>query len=84
MAVKNNTYNIQEVGLAKALVRAGHRCDIVFWTDKDEETVELSVGEYGKIDVFYRRGITKFKNTIYYPARCPFKDTFLYRKSEQA
>lgn len=65
MAVKNNTYNIQEVGLAKALVRAGHRCDIVFWTDKDEETVELSVGEYGKIDVFYRRGITKLKNTIY-------------------
>ena len=28
MAVKNNTYNIQEVGLAKALVRKGHFCDI--------------------------------------------------------
>ena len=34
MAVKNNTYNIQEVGLAKALIRKGHICDIVFWTDK--------------------------------------------------
>ena len=33
MAVKNNTYNIQEVGLAKALVRQGHVCDIVFWTE---------------------------------------------------
>ena len=30
MAVKNNTYNIQEVGLAKALVRKGHFCDIIF------------------------------------------------------
>lgn len=40
MSVKNNTYNIQEVGLAKALVRKGHICDIVFWTDKEEEIVK--------------------------------------------
>ena len=26
-----NTYNIQEVGLAKALIRKGEKCDIVFW-----------------------------------------------------
>ena len=43
MAVKNNTYNIQEVGLAKALVRKGHFCDIIFWTDKAEETVDVPV-----------------------------------------
>lgn len=29
MDVERNTYNIQEVGLAKALVRKGHVCDIV-------------------------------------------------------
>lgn len=45
MAVKNNTYNIQEVGLAKALVRKGNTCDIVFWTDKEEEIVEIPVDE---------------------------------------
>lgn len=39
MAVKNNTYNIQEVGLAKALVRKGHHCDIIFWTEKAEERI---------------------------------------------
>ena len=39
MDVRNNTYNIQEVGLAKALVRKEHICDIVFWTDKKEETI---------------------------------------------
>ena len=35
MDVEKNTYNIQEVGLAKALVRKDNVCDILFWTDKD-------------------------------------------------
>ena len=65
MAVKNNTYNIQEVGLAKALVRKGHVCDIVFWTDQKEETVTVPVGERGQVHVFYRRGKTMLKNTVY-------------------
>lgn len=65
MAIKNNTYNIQEVGLAKALVRKGHICDIVFWTDKQEETVEIPVSDGGVIHVFYRHGKTKLKNTIF-------------------
>ena len=65
MSVKNNTYNIQEVGLAKALVRKGHICDIVFWTDKEEETVDIPVNESGVVHVFYRHGRTKLKNTIF-------------------
>lgn len=65
MSVKNNTYNIQEVGLAKALVRKGHTCDIVFWTDKEEEIVEIPVDGSGVVHVFYRHGKTKFKNTIF-------------------
>lgn len=65
MAVVNNTYNIQEVGLAKALVRKGHVCDIVFWTDKQKETVEIPVSGGGIIHVFYRHGKTKLKNTIF-------------------
>lgn len=65
MAVKNNTYNIQEVGLAKALVRKGHICDIVFWTDKKEETITIPVDDAGSIHVFYRHGMTMLKNTVY-------------------
>ena len=65
MAVKNNTYNIQEVGLAKALVRKGHFCDIIFWTDKAEETVDVPVDKLGTVHVFYRRGKTVLKNTVY-------------------
>lgn len=63
--ITNNTYNIQEVGLAKALVRKGHTCDIIFWTDKKEKTVILSVNDKGKVNVFYKRGVTIFKNTIF-------------------
>ena len=33
MDVKNNTYNIQEVGLAKALTRRGYKVDIVLNMD---------------------------------------------------
>lgn len=65
MAVRDNTYNIQEVGLAKALIRKGHTCDIVFWTDKCEEMVEIPVCDCGVIHVFYRHGTTKLRNTVF-------------------
>ena len=42
MDVEHNTYNIQEIGLAKALVRKGHTCDIVFWTNNKEKTVDYT------------------------------------------
>jgi len=65
MSVIRNTYNIQEVGLAKALVRKGQDCDILFWTDKEEENITIDAGDNKSITVFYRRGITKLKNTVY-------------------
>lgn len=66
MSVKKNTYNIQEVGLAKALVRKGHTCDIVFWTDQEEECVDIPVEETdAMIKIFYKHGKTALKNTIY-------------------
>ena len=43
MDVLNKTYNIQEIGLASALIRKGNICDTVFWTDKEEKTIELNV-----------------------------------------
>lgn len=62
--VTKNTYNIQEVGLAKALVKRGHSTDILFWTDGDEMTVEVEAeAEGGKpIRVFYRHGKVLLKN----------------------
>lgn len=65
MDVENNTYNIQEVGLAKALVRKGNVCDIVFWTNQEEKEVDIPVDGVGKVTVFYRYGKTALKNTVY-------------------
>lgn len=65
MDVEKNTYNIQEVGLAKALVRKGNICDIVFWTDKEEKEVIIPVEHNGVVKVFYRHGKTALKNTVF-------------------
>lgn len=65
MDVEKNTYNIQEVGLAKALIRKGNVCDIVFWTDKKEKEVNIPVDDIGKVTVFYKHGKTALKNTVY-------------------
>lgn len=65
MDVEKNTYNIQEVGLAKALVRKGNVCDILFWTDQEQKEVDLPVDGTGIIHVYYRHGKTALKNTVF-------------------
>lgn len=63
---KNSTYNIQELGLASALVRAGHTCDIVFWTNGKEQSVIYQVPKSnGTVEVYYKRAKTLLKNAIY-------------------
>lgn len=64
MDVVHNTYNIQEVGLARALTRRGHQCDIVLWTGGRQTTVALPAGR-GTVRVFYRHGVSALKNTVY-------------------
>lgn len=66
MDVKYNTYNIQEVGLAKALTRKGHQADIVFWTDDEEKEEIITFDGNLSITVFYKRG-KKFLKNAWYP-----------------
>ncbi len=65
MEVQNASYNVQEVGLARALARKGVQCDIVFWTDKEEKDVEFEVDNDKKFTVFYRNSKVFLKNAIY-------------------
>lgn len=62
-------YNIQEVGLAKALTRAGHECGIVLYNGKEKDTVEnISVGhEVNKanIVIYKLHGYNFLKNGIF-------------------
>lgn len=65
MDVSCNTYNIQEVGLAKALIRKGHQCDIVFWTEKEEMNKVIKFDDGLSYTIYYRKGINILKNAIY-------------------
>lgn len=65
MDIKYNTYNIQEIGLAKALVKQGNVCDIVFWTADKETKVKYEVEENKSITIYYLNGINILKNAIY-------------------
>lgn len=65
MDVEHNTYNIQEIGLAKALIRKGHSCDIVFWAKDSEKVVDYTFDNDKHITVYYRKGINLLKNAVY-------------------
>ena len=64
--VTKQTYNIQEVGLAKALMRRGHQADLLFWTSEEEKDVLVPVSAGKDIHVFYRRGYALLKN-VWFP-----------------
>ena len=63
--VRQNTYNIQEVGLAKALSKRGCQVDLLFWTDQEENDVTISVDGGTDVHVFYRKAISALKNAWY-------------------
>lgn len=59
-----NNYNVQEIGLAKALVRKGHKCDIVFYTKGLEREEEIEV-EDKSIKIYWVKGKNILKNGWY-------------------
>ena len=65
MSVTKSTYNIQEVGLAKALVKRGHCCDVLLWTNREECEVTIPVCKDHNLKVYYRFGKAVLKNTWY-------------------
>ena len=40
-------------------------CDIIFWTDKEEKNVFIPVDDDKKICIYYRKGKTFLKNTVF-------------------
>lgn len=63
--LRHSMYNIQEIGLAKALSRKGHICDLVFFGGKHEEIVQLDYNDGIHIKVHYLKGFSFLKNGIY-------------------
>jgi len=67
--INPHQYNVQEIGLAKALTRKGHECGIVLYNGKNRDSIEeLEVSCYeGKrnIIIYWLYGLNIFKNGIF-------------------
>ncbi|MDD6201776.1 MAG: glycosyltransferase family 4 protein [Lachnospiraceae bacterium] len=67
--INPDQYNMQEIGLAKALIRAGHTCGIVLYYGKNKDTIEkipvLYGDEQSEITVYRLRGFNILKNGFF-------------------
>lgn len=59
------SYNCQEIGLAKALIRKGNICDIVLYTDKKCNDEDIIFDGDKKIHIYYLRAKNFLKNAIF-------------------
>lgn len=66
-------YNSQEVGLARAFVRAGHQCGILYYSARqpahDQAVPVPGLEETRTVTIHWRPGYNFFKNGIFYPAQ---------------
>ena len=61
-----STYNLQEVGLAKALTRLGHHCDIIYFTHEKKDRREIIQFDGDKaITILWTHGYNFFYEAIY-------------------
>lgn len=62
-----DSYNVQEIGLAKALSQKGYECGIVFYEPGPKCSEQVIHVEGGKdIHVFWRKGISVLKNGVFF------------------
>lgn len=61
-----NSYNVQEIGLAKALTMRGNQCDIVLYNGKDDSRKEnysfIEDGEEYSFFIYWVKGFALLKN----------------------
>ena len=61
-----HSYNVQEIGLAKALVLRGHECDVVLYNGKEKDRSEKFIfensGEKYSFHIYWCKGYAVFKN----------------------
>ena len=72
--VNINSYNLQEIGIARALVKKGHNCDIVYYTNSSKLEYEYINVEDKKITIYWCPAIKVLNNAIYIDL---FKNKFL-------
>ena len=63
--VNINTYNMQELGLAKAFIKAGYECEVAYYGGKDKTHYEYLYNGEIKIKIWWLQGISIALNGIY-------------------
>lgn len=67
--INSNNYNVQEIGLAKALAHRNHECGIVFYngnnSDKEEKIVVDCEEGQREITIYYLRSYNFMKNGFF-------------------
>ncbi len=59
-------YNLQEIGLAKSLVRKGHSCDVAYYGGKEADHMEIvDFDKNKKINILWLHGYGMFYEGIY-------------------
>lgn len=59
------TYNYQEVGIAKALTKKGHQCDILCCSDREETEHSIDVGDGRTVTLYCKRALNMLKNGLF-------------------
>lgn len=62
MNVKN--YNAQEVGMAKAFMKLGHKCDIVYYNGNNEPHIDVIKTRYGDLKIIWPKSYCILGNGI--------------------
>lgn len=76
------TYNYQELGLAKALTRIGHQCDILCCSDKKQAKHRIDIGEGQKVTLYCLKALKILKNGFYINATPLFEQYDILHVSE--
>ena len=63
--LSNATYNYQELGLARAFNKKGHKCDVVYFGGKESKEVKISYEDNKEYSVYYIKGKEILQNGIY-------------------
>lgn len=64
--VDKSTYNHQEIGLARALRKKGHVCDVVCAAESEEKTISVDVGLSEPITLHCLKATKILKNCFYH------------------
>ncbi len=63
--VNLKNYNLQEIGIAKALVKRGHQCDVLYYTSDKNRRREVIEVEENKVNIYFEPAIKIMHNAIY-------------------